>query len=112
MPNFRRFLSRRWLAFLGGAALLFGLAMLHPYPRQSLFGPKIRGQPWCVWERQVRGFVDAQDSFSDKALRWLGVERQQLAGNEIFDDAEMLPLVLELLDDPDSRVRMQFKDKG
>ena len=39
MPSPSRFLSRRWLlAFLGIAALLFGLAMLHPYPRQSLFG--------------------------------------------------------------------------
>ena len=55
MSMFRRFLSRRWLlAVLGAAALLFGLAMLHPYPRQSLFGPTIRGKPWCVWEAAMR----------------------------------------------------------
>ena len=56
MPNFRRFLIRRWLlGLLGAAALLFGVLMLHPYPRQSLFGPTIRGKPWCEWEDTVRG---------------------------------------------------------
>jgi hypothetical protein len=56
MPNFRRFVSRRWLlAFVGAAALVFGLLMLHPYPRQSLFGPTIRGKPW----RGVGRFVVA-----------------------------------------------------
>jgi len=53
MGTFRRFLSRRRvLALFGVLAFLFGLAMLHPYPRQSLFGPTIRGKPWCVWEAQ------------------------------------------------------------
>ena len=55
MPNFRRFLNRRrLLGFFAAAALLFGLVMLHPYPRQSLFGPTIRGEPWCYWEDEVR----------------------------------------------------------
>ena len=43
MPIPRRFPLRRSLL----AALVFGLLMLHPYPRQSLFGPTIRGKPWC-----------------------------------------------------------------
>lgn len=58
MPDFRRHLTRRrLLGFLAPAAVLFGLLMLHPYPRQSLFGPKIRGEPWCVWEAEVRRFT-------------------------------------------------------
>src|SRR5437764_15165053 len=55
MHSLRRFLTRRWLlGFLAAAVLLFGLAMLHPYPRQSLFGPKIDGVPWYVWENEIR----------------------------------------------------------
>jgi len=62
MPNLRRYLSRRsLLGFLAAAALLFGLAMLHPYPRQSLFGPTIRGKPRCVWEDSLRRQVDRED---------------------------------------------------
>jgi hypothetical protein len=54
MPDTRRFLSRRWLTgCFGAAAVLFGLVMLHPYPRQSLFGPMIRGKPWCGLGRFV-----------------------------------------------------------
>jgi HEAT repeat protein len=105
MPNLRRFLSRSWLlAFLAFAAVLFGLAMLHPYPRQSLFGPTIRGKPRCVWEAAMRRAVQPE-SFSDKVLTWLGVEREGIPHDELFDNAEMLPLVLELLEDEDYHLR-------
>jgi HEAT repeat protein len=113
MPNFRRFLMRRrLLAFLAAAALLFGLAMLHPYPRQALFGPTIRGQPWCVWEAEVRRFTHQQqdeDSFADKTLRWLGITRNRTL-EELADDAEMLPLLLELAEDQDRDVRLMALD--
>jgi HEAT repeat protein len=109
MPNFRRFLSRRWLlGFLAAAALLFGLAMLHPYPRQALFGPAIRGKPWCVWEAEVRRFVTRtkrHDLFSDRVRHWLGEEEDHPNVREIFDDAEMLPLLLVLTEDADADVR-------
>ncbi|MBI2807582.1 MAG: hypothetical protein HYX68_21585 [Planctomycetes bacterium] len=59
MSNPLRFLSRRrLLAFFGVALLLFGLAMLHPYPRQSLFGPTIDGIPWCMWEARLLQLMD------------------------------------------------------
>jgi len=76
MPNFRRFLSRRWLfGFAGLTALLFGLAMLHPYPRQSLFGPKLGGVPMCVWEDRVAQSAHnkkTDDEISTKLWVWLG----------------------------------------
>ena len=63
MPNLHRFLSRRrLLGFLAGLALIFGLLMLHPYPRQSLFGPTIRGKPWCEWEWEFRRLVHWRDT--------------------------------------------------
>src|SRR6266498_1809169 len=98
MPTFRRFLSRRWLlGFVGVLALLFGLAMLHPYPRQSLFGPTIRGKPWCVWENEVRRSLhwdEHEKSFFVRSMRWFGIKEMDL--DELFDDAEMLPLMLHL----------------
>ena len=58
---------RRLLTFAGILALLFGLAMLHPYPRQSLFGPKIDGVPWCIWENKIR---HAATPFWEKSM-WI-----------------------------------------
>jgi HEAT repeat protein len=105
----RRFLTRRWLlAFLGSAALLFGLAMLHPYPRQSLFGPKIRGKAWCEWEYNVRRFAHAEEpetTLLAKVRRWLGVKPENFEVEELFNHVEMFPLLLELADDPDVEVR-------
>jgi HEAT repeat protein len=109
VSTFHRLLSRRWLlAFLGSAALLFGLAMLHPYPRQSLFGPTIRGKPWCVWEGAVRRHVhpdEADKILMVKTLRWLGVKHEDLKEKDLFDDPEMMPLVLHVMDDPDWKVQ-------
>jgi hypothetical protein len=105
----RRFLSRRWLlAFLGSAALLFGLAMLHPYPRQSLFGPTIRGKPWCVWENAVRRGVfreNYQEPTWVKMMRWMGVKHEKIEGDELFNHVEMFPLLLALAEDSDVEVR-------
>ena len=48
------FWQRRWCRALLWAAIAFGLACLHPFVRQSIFGPTIEGIPWCVWESRVR----------------------------------------------------------
>ena len=51
MALVRKLLSRRWLlGFVGALALLFGVAMLHPYPRQSLIARTVVGDPvtWCA----------------------------------------------------------------
>ena len=106
MPNIRRFLSCRWLlGFVGIVALLFGLAMLHPYPRQSLFGPTIRGKPRCIWEAEIQRFVPREESWFEKSFAWFRADRHDLTLPEVFDNAEMLPLVLDMLDDPDPRAQ-------
>lgn len=109
MPDFRRFLSRRWLlAVFGGAALLFGLAMLHPYPRQSLFGPTIRGKPWCYWDGEVRHHAARaarKPNWESKIIEWLGWERERWLDRRLFDDEEMLPLLLEHTKDRDPDIR-------
>jgi hypothetical protein len=101
-------LTRRWLlAFLGGAALLFGLAMLHPYPRQSLFGRKIRGKPWCVRDAEVRRFVHQEEfnaSLQGRFYIWLGLSTGGVTVDDLVDPG-MGPLYAELLVDPDSEVR-------
>jgi hypothetical protein len=111
MIQFRRFLSRRWLlACVSTAAIVFGLLMLHPYPRQSLFGPTIRGEPWCVWEAEVRRKYGGQPvSWFDKLLSKFGVKRWQMKFED-FDDPEMVPLLIALLDDPNPPIRVICMD--
>jgi HEAT repeat protein len=109
MPTTRRFLSRRWLhGFLGVLALLFGLAMLHPYPRQSLFGPTIRGEPWCVWEMAVRRHLNRAEyekTLWAKSMRWAGIKNLEMDVIELLDHEEMVPLLLQLTEDPDPVIR-------
>src|SRR5271165_890079 len=107
MPNFFRFPPRRRLLLVAGVpTLLFGVLMLLPYPRQFLFGPTIRGKPWCVWEDILRHHVHRNEyegtSFA-KAVRWLGFKEEELNSKD-FDHPEMLPLFTQLLDDRDPKV--------
>jgi|ERR1051325_4391901 HEAT repeat protein len=106
MPNFRRFLSHRSLAFVGGAALLFGLAMLHPYPRQSLFGPQIEGIPWCVWEEEIRVHAHPRDErgWWFRLREKLGLQPGRAAGPDV-NARVALPVYLHLADDSDVEVR-------
>jgi HEAT repeats len=104
-----RLLSRRWqLALATVAALLFGFAMLHPYLRQSLFGPTIRGEPWCVWEDEVRRNAkpeEHQRAWWTKFRLWLGVKEQERMWASREFDPELLQLLLQLSRDPDEAVR-------
>ena len=101
----RRLHSRRWLLVpLGIGVLLVALAMLHPYPRQLLFGPKIHGVPWCVWESQIRRAAAPAGS----SYRFLGalediglLQRTRL--NSI--SPELLPIFLHLASDDNLHVR-------
>jgi HEAT repeat protein len=113
MPSVRCFLSRRWLlAYLGVAVLIFGVAMLDTYARQSLFGPKIRGKPWCYWKCEIRWAAthqreDAKRSKWGKKIRaWLEPRHEGWMNPRWnLDDEEMLPLLLELANDGDEDVR-------
>jgi HEAT repeat protein len=106
MPNFRRFLlRRRLLACLGVAALGSGLLMLHPYPRQSLFGPTIRGKPWCVWEEDIRRQVGPDRApWFYRMLAKFGLIKERDV-NERWH-SELLPVFLFLADDRDAQVRL------
>jgi hypothetical protein len=105
MPDRRCSWSRHRLLGLVCVAAVFGLTMLHPYPRQSLFGPKLRGVPWCVWEDAARRqFGEQPESRLQQLQRWLGVPQTTMTLDDL-DDPEMLPLVLVLLEDPDELVR-------
>src|ERR1019366_8300808 len=101
-----QFWQRRWCRFFGAGVFVFGLLMLHPYPRQSLFGPTIRGRPWCVWDTGVRWkYVMRPKSWLDPVYDWIDTHRTNVA-HESFDDAEMVPLIVALLDDADPKVRL------
>jgi hypothetical protein len=156
--------KRHWCRFVGAGLILCALPLLHPFIRQSIFGPTIQGIPWCVWEDEVRMAVDPdrKESWFQKKLQEIGVlqprdavglamlPRQSLFGptirgkawcfwdheirhfrrprpkplpfewrirgflgvwekewefQELFDHEEMLPLVLELTADEDPAVR-------
>ena len=107
MPALRRFPSRRWLlASLGIVVLLFGLAMLDPYPRQSLFGPKVDGIPWCVWEQKFRAEVDPEGGKESWILTLLGkVGLGQREGAVDLESPAALPIYLRLADDTNVEVR-------
>jgi HEAT repeat protein len=103
MSKFRRCL----LAFITVAAPLLVLALFHPYPRQWLFGPTIRGKPQCVWEATVRRqFGERSDSWFEDFRHWLdGAPGQPIRLDHLFDHPEMAPVVVALLDDDDPGVR-------
>jgi HEAT repeat protein len=88
---------------LGITVLLFGLAMLHPYPRQLLFGPRIQGLPWCVWESQIRRTAAPAGSNSHflSMLESIGL----LQRPQITMSPELLPVFLHLASDDDLHVR-------
>jgi HEAT repeat protein len=89
-------------------AFAASLAMLHPYPRQSLFGPTIRGKPWCVWEGQVRWNLDWEQHERTrwaKTMRWFGVAPVTMDDAELFDHPDMAPLLLHMTRDADPAVR-------
>lgn len=107
MPNFRRHLPRPW--FLAASAAFIGLVTLHPYPRQLLFGPKINGVPWCIWEEEAWMCVhpEAKQSWLAKALEGIGLSRGngRMLDRDDFHLQEALPLHLHLADDGDPQLR-------
>src|SRR5262249_29690888 len=74
--------KKRLLVVVAGFAII-GAAVLfaNPYPRQYLFGPKIRDVPLCAWQEAFRRGVfvpigglapDYEDGFWAKWRHWLG----------------------------------------
>ena len=55
-------------------AVLCLVTLLHPYLRQSLFGPTVRGKPLCYWQDQFRARAEPDEyrnSFSNKLNKLL-----------------------------------------
>jgi len=52
--------KRRWCRLSLWSAIVIGLFLLLPFPRQMVFGPKIEDVPWCVWEREARIAADPE----------------------------------------------------
>jgi hypothetical protein len=89
---------------LGIIVLLF---LLHPYMRQTVFGPRIRGMPLSYWQDQYRAAVSPKEHHGTvvpKILRYIGIKDTGVVPNT-FDHADMVPVVLSLVDDPSIGVR-------
>jgi len=81
------------------------LPLLHPFIRQSIFGPTIDGVPWCVWEDEIRAAAEPERgrrSWFGQLLADLGLERQRIGLDRNF---EALPVYLHLTNDGDLTVR-------
>src|ERR1019366_2401037 len=82
--------------------------MLHPYPRQLIFGPRIQGIPWSACEDDLR--ADAHDyppakGFVADQWRKLNFPEGDPRLHLNYDDPSMIPLLLDLVDDEDVKVR-------
>jgi hypothetical protein len=99
--------KRRWCRLLGIAGLAFALPMLHPFIRQSIFGPQIDGVPWCVWEEEVRlaAHPDQKRSWFFEKLEHFGLLRGRARFGLGLNQASTLPVSLHLADDGDPIVR-------
>jgi hypothetical protein len=103
--------NRRWCRLLLAVTTLCALTLLHPFVRQSIFGPMIDGIPWCVWEEEVRR--DAHPELRGLPRSWfyrqmeaIGVlKRQPDMGAGDLGGTVTLPLYLHLVNDGDVNVR-------
>jgi hypothetical protein len=87
---------------LGAVVLIF---VVHPYTRQTVIGPRIRGMPFAYWQDRYReAAAEQQTPFTTKVLALIGVQRSA-ACTECPATPEMLPVVLTLVDDPTPSVR-------
>ncbi len=102
--------KNRWRMLLYAplvAVVLFFL--MHPYFRQMVFGPKIKGEPLWVWQQEFRARAgdDAPPGIWSKVCRFLGVSdrRATMVGSFPDNDEAMRPVLMSLIDDPSSLVR-------
>jgi hypothetical protein len=101
------FWRRRWRSLLIALLLLAPLPLLDPYLRQSIFGPKIHGVPWCKCEADIRWHADPrryQPNLLQRTMtEWGWLEDETPAAPPCDDEA--LPLYLLLTEDQDVKVR-------
>jgi HEAT repeats len=87
------------------------LVLSHPYTRQSLFGPKIRGIPFCAWQQDTRnGFSSNRwtPTFREKVFESVGIHASRFYIDDFrfpCGDPDMLHVLISLADDEDDEVR-------
>src|ERR1019366_7308351 len=91
-----------------GLTCLTALVLSHPYIRQSLFGPKIKGEPLWAWQQEFRARSDSQPpTLVGKLLNILKIDSKPMRWIGTFDsgDPELLPVLITLAEDGDENVR-------
>ena len=85
---------------------LTALVLSHPYIWQSIFGPTIKGEPLWAWQQEFREDAGADPTtHSARTVRLLKFDNEPFRWSGVFNDPEMLPVLISLADDPDERVR-------
>ena len=99
--------NHRWCRSVLAVAILCGLVMLHPFARQSIFGPTIDGIPWCVWEAELRQSAKQSPGGRGGFVAWLA--KIGLVDDEPLplplESSVAMPLYLHLAEDQDVQVR-------
>ncbi len=94
------------------AVVLF--LFMHPYFRQRMFGPRIKGEPLWIWQQELRAQVAQAPppTFWNKALAFVGFKGQAVGWIGAFprNDPEMLPVLLSLADDSSEHVRRRVAE--
>jgi hypothetical protein len=104
--------NRRWCRIVLSITVLLGLASLHPFGRQSIFGPKVGDIPWCVWEDEIR--IAAQPGppkrgwFQDLMIKLRPPEPDLF---KLKDNETSLPVYIHLANDNDVNVRRYVLEK-
>lgn len=91
------------------------LFFMHPYFRQRMFGPRIKGEPLWIWQEELRAQVAQAPppTLWNKALAFVGINGQAIGWMGAFPrhDPEMLPVLLSLADDSSEHVRRRVADQ-
>jgi HEAT repeat protein len=96
------------IAVYGLLAAVVSLYLLHPFTRQTIFGPRIRGQPLWYWQNRYRESATSgndNNSLTGKALALIGIHVRHSRPMAPHGD-DMCPVLLSLVDDPDVDIRI------
>lgn len=102
----RKLIFRRGLPFL--ILVVVAGALVIPYYRQLLFGPKYQGVPLCVWQEQLRRQTLGENDkgWIAKALQWLQPKTKAEKVVRLTRE-EQIDIWLTLLDDPAPAMRVR-----
>jgi HEAT repeats len=106
--------KKRIALVLLGLTLVAGIVLLsQPYPRQLVFGPKVKGVPLCAWQEYFReGHAEdlwIEPSAFQKLLGWLKRGSEPLNWGELTP-ADKEVIHVSLIDDADPNIRYRAFD--